>query len=63
MDRSDSRFEALQKRSDELYRQWAEVTERVAHTEAVLAMAAKPSPAKGATEAVAAQEVPGARRE
>ena len=30
----DRRFEALQMRSDELYRQSAEITARVAHTEA-----------------------------
>ena len=34
LDRSDRKFEALQRRSDELYRQSAEITARVAHTEA-----------------------------
>jgi len=57
MDQSDRKFDALQRRSDELYRQSAEVTARVAHNEAVLATAAESTPARGETEAVAAQDV------
>ncbi|MDE0261425.1 MAG: hypothetical protein OXJ37_03365 [Bryobacterales bacterium] len=54
---SDTRFEALQRRSDELYRQSAEVTARVAHNEAALDAVAESTPARGETEAVAAQDV------
>ncbi|MDE0621105.1 MAG: hypothetical protein OXH83_05495, partial [Bryobacterales bacterium] len=61
MERSDRKFEALQRRSDELYRQSAEVTARVAHNEAVLATAAESTPARGETEAVAAQDVSAGR--
>ena len=61
LDRSDRRFEALQMRSDELYRQSAEITARVAHTEAVLETTAKADPATRQGEAVAAQDVPGDR--
>ena len=57
MDRSDRKFESLQRRTDELYRQSADVTARVAHNEAVLATAAGATPARGETEAVAAQDV------
>jgi len=57
MDRSDRKFEALQRRSEELYRQSAEVSARVAHNEAVLATAVESTPARGETEAVAAQDV------
>ena len=57
MDRSDRKFESLQRRTDELYRQSAEVTSRVAHNEAVLATAVESTPARGETEAVAAQDV------
>ena len=61
LDRSDRKFEALQRRSDELYRQWAEITSRVAHTEAVLEAAPEADPATGQSDAVAAQDVPGDR--
>ena len=61
LDRSDRRFEALQLRSDELYRQSAEITARVAHTEAVLETTAKADPATRQGEAVAAQDVLGDR--
>lgn len=61
MDRSDRKFEALQKRSDELYRQSAEITVRVAHTEAILETAAEANPATGQNDAVAAQDVPGSQ--
>ena len=57
MDRSDRKFESLQRRTDELYRQSAEVTARVAHNEAVPGTAMEPTPARGETEAVAAQDV------
>jgi len=57
MDQSDRKFEALQRRSDELYRQSAEVTARVAHNEAVLEKASESTPARGETEAVAAHDV------
>ena len=59
LDRSDRKFEVLQRRSDELYRQWAEVTMRVTHTEAVLGTTAVTEPASGQGDAVAAQGVPG----
>lgn len=61
LDRSDRKFEALQRRSDELYRQSAEITSRVAHTEAVLEAAPESDPATGQSDAVAAQDVPGDR--
>ena len=61
MDRSDRKFEALQRRSDELYRQSAEVTARVLHNEGVLATASESTPARGETEAVAAQDVSAGR--
>ena len=61
LDRSDRKFEALQRRSDELYRQSAEITSRVAHTEAVLEAAPEADPATGQSDAVAAQDVPGDR--
>ena len=61
LDRSDRKFEALQRRSDELYRQSAEITSRVAHTEAVLEAAPEADPATGHSDAVAAQDVPGDR--
>jgi len=57
MDQSDRKFDALQRRSDELYRQSAEVTARVAHNEAVLEKASESTPARGETEAVAAHDV------
>ena len=59
--RSDRKFEALQRRSDELYRQSVEIASRVAHTEAVLETAAEAGPATGQSDAVAAQDVPGDR--
>ena len=61
LDRSDRKFEALQRRSDDLYRQSAEITARVAHTEAVLETTAKADPQTRQGEAVAAQDVPGDR--
>ena len=61
LDRSDRKFEALQRRSDELYRQWVEIASRVAHTEAVLETAAEAGPATGQSDAVAAQDVLGDR--
>ena len=61
MDRSDRKFESLQRRTDELYRQSAEVTARVEHNEAVPATAVESTPARGETEAVAAQDVPAGR--
>ena len=57
MESSDRKFEVLQRRSDELYRQSAEVSARVAHNEAVLATAVESTPARGETESVAAQDV------
>ena len=57
MDRSDRKFESLQRRTDELYRQSAEVTSTGAHNEAVLATTVESTPARGETEAVAAQDV------
>ena len=57
MDRSDRKFESLQRRTDELYRQSAEVTSRGAHNEAALAAAVESTPARDETEAVAAQDV------
>ncbi|MXY68077.1 MAG: hypothetical protein F4Y47_05895 [Acidobacteriia bacterium] len=57
MDHSDKKFEALQRRSDELYRSSAELNAKVAHSEAVLAPEAESAPAKRETEAVAAQDV------
>ena len=62
MDRSDRKFEALQRRSDELYRQSAEVSAKMAHNEAVLGTAAQSTPESGETEAVAAQDVSAGRR-
>ncbi len=61
LDRSDRKFEALQRRSDELYRQSAEITSRVAHTEAVLEAAPEADTATGQSDAVAAQDVLGDR--
>ncbi len=61
LDRSDRKFEALQGRSDELYRQSVEIASRVAHTEAVLETPAEADPATGQSDAVAAQDVPGDR--
>ena len=62
MDRSDRKFEALQRRSDELYRQSAEVSAKMAHNEAVLGTAAQSTTESGETEAVAAQDVSTGRR-
>ena len=59
MDSSDRKFETLQRRSDELYRQSADITARVTHAEAVLETAAEATPATGQGEAVAAQDVLG----
>ena len=61
LDRSDRKFEALQRRSDELYRQSAEITSRVAHTEAVPEAAPEADTATGQSDAVAAQDVLGDR--
>ena len=61
LDRSDRKFEALQRRSDELYRQSAEITSRVAHTEAVLEAAPEADTATGQIDAAAAQDVLGDR--
>ena len=61
LDRSDRKFEALQRRSDEMYRLSAEITARMTHTEAVLETAAKADPATRQGEAVAAQDVLGDR--
>ena len=57
MGRSDRKFEALQRQSDDLYRQSAEITTRVAHTEAVRETAAEAAIGQG--EAVAAHDVLG----
>ena len=46
MDHSDRKFESLQRRTDELYRQSAEVTSSVAHNEAALATAVESTPAR-----------------
>ena len=59
MDRSNRKFEALQRRSDELCRQLVEIAARAAHNEAVLETAAEANPASGQGEAVAAQDVLG----
>lgn len=59
MDRSDRKFEALQRRSDELYRQSVEIIARATHNEAVLETTAEANPASGQGEAVAAQDVLG----
>ena len=69
MDRSDSRFDALLARSDQLFRQSAEVTERVARNEGILETVqaerrqapAKSPVAGGEGEAIAAQGVAGER--
>lgn len=59
MDRSDRKFEALQRRSDELYRRWLEISARATHTEVVLETEAETEPAASQDEAVAAQDVLG----
>ena len=67
IDRSDCKFDALLARSDELSRQSAEVTERVARNEAILETvqadrrraSAKSAAASGESEAIAAQGVAG----
>ncbi len=69
MDRSDSRFDALLARSDKLFRQSADVTERVARSEGILDTVqagrrqapAKSTAANGESEAIAAQGVAGGR--
>ena len=61
LDRSDRKLEALQRRSDELYRQSAEIIARLAHTEAILESAAVTDPSAGQGAAVAAQDVLGDR--
>ncbi len=69
MARSDSRFDALMARSDELSRQSAEVTQRVARSEAILETvqadrgraSAKSAAGSGESEAIAAQGVAGGR--
>ena len=69
MDRSDSRFDALLARSDKLFRQSADVTERVARNEGILDTVqagrsqapAKSTAANGESEAIAAQGVAGGR--
>ncbi len=67
--RSDSRFDALMARSDELSRQSAEVTQRVARSEAILETvqadrdraSAESAAGSGESEAIAAQGVAGDR--
>ena len=69
MDRSDSRFDALLARSDQLFRQSAEVTERVARNEGLLETVqaerrqapARSPVAGGEGEAIAAQGLAGER--
>ena len=61
LDRSDRKFEALQRRTDELCRQSAEITWRVAYSEAVLQTAAEADPATGQSDEVRAQDVVGDR--
>ena len=58
--RSDRKFEALQKLSDESYRQSAESPQEW-RTEAVLETPAKADPTTRQGEAVAAQDAPGDR--
>ena len=67
--RSDSRFDALMARSDELSRQSAEVTQRVARSEAILETvqadrdraSAESAAGSGESEAIAPQGVAGGR--